>query len=354
MNHLTADAIALLKDLIATPSLSREEGPTADRIATYLHERNVPYRRNGHNVWAMNRHFDPQKPTLLLNSHHDTVKPNPSYTRDPFSPTVDDGKLYGLGSNDAGGCLVSLLATFVHFYDRPDLAYNVVVAATAEEEISGRGGIEQLWPDLPPIAVALVGEPTQMQLAIAEKGLLVLDCVVKGRAGHAARNEGDNAIYKALPAIQWFQTYQYPKLSPLLGPVKQTVTIIGAGSQHNVVPDTCTFTADVRVTEQYTLEEVLGIVRDALPGVEVTPRSVRLRSSGIAPAHPLVQAGLALGHTTYGSPTLSDQALMPVPSLKCGPGHSERSHTADEFIYLHEIDEGIAGYVAMLERFFTP
>ncbi|MEZ0611433.1 M20 family metallo-hydrolase [Fibrella sp. WM1] len=350
---LVNDAVSLLKDLIATPSLSRDEGPTADRIATYLAEHGVPYGRNGHNVWAKNRHFDPAKPTLLLNSHHDTVKPNASYTRDPFSPTVADGKLYGLGSNDAGGCLVSLLATFVHFYDRADLSHNLVMAASAEEEISGRGGIEQLWPDLPPIDLAIVGEPTQMQLAIAEKGLLVLDCTVRGRAGHAARNEGDNAIYKALPAIHWFQTYEYPRVSPLLGPVKQTVTIINAGSQHNVVPDTCTFAVDVRVTEQYTLEEVLDIVRANVPTVEVTPRSVRLRSSGIAVEHPLVQAGLALGRTTYGSPTLSDQALMPVPSLKCGPGHSERSHTADEFIYLHEIEEGIAGYVALLDRFLA-
>lgn len=351
--NLTTDAITLLKDLIATPSLSRDEGPTADLVAAYLGRHGIPSYRNGHNVWAKNRHFDDRKPTLLLNSHHDTVKPNASYTRDPFAPAVEDGKLYGLGSNDAGGCLVSLLAAFVHFHDRPDLSHNLVVAATAEEEISGRGGIEQLWPDLPPIAVALVGEPTQMQLAIAEKGLLVLDCVVRGRAGHAARDEGDNAIYKALAAIQWFQTYQYPKVSPLLGPVKQTVTIINAGTQHNVVPDVCTFTVDVRVTEQYTLEEVLDIVRTNVPDAEVTPRSVRLRSSGIAPEHPLVQAGLALGRHTYGSPTLSDQALIPVLSLKCGPGHSERSHTADEFIYLSEIEAGIAGYVALLERFLA-
>jgi acetylornithine deacetylase len=350
---LAADAISLLTALIATPSFSREEGPTADLIATYLNQQDISFLRNGHNVWAKNRHFDPQKPTLLLNSHHDTVRPNASYTRDPFSPTLEDGKLYGLGSNDAGGCLVSLLGTFVHFYNRPNLSHNLVVAATAEEEISGRGGIEQLWPDLPPITVALVGEPTQMQLAIAEKGLLVLDCTVRGRAGHAARNEGENAIYKAMAAIQWFRSYRYPKVSPLLGPVKQTVTIINAGTQHNVIPDTCSFTADVRVTEQYTLEEVLHIIRTNVPEAEVTPRSVRLRSSGIAINHPLAQAGLALGRTAYGSPTLSDQALIPVPSLKCGPGHSERSHTADEFIYVHEIEDGIAGYVAMLERFLS-
>ena len=348
LTALVNDAVDLLQALIATPSLSREEGPTADLIEAYLSRNGIAGQRVGNNVWAMNQHVDPQKPTLLLNSHHDTVKPNASYTRDPFAPTIDEGKLYGLGSTDAGGCLVSLLGTFVHFYNRTDLAYNLVMAASAEEEISGRGGIELLLPHLPPIDVALVGEPTQMQLAIAEKGLLVLDCTVHGRAGHAARDEGENAIMKAMPDLHWFQTFQYPNVSPLLGPVKQSVTIIQAGTQHNVVPDTCTFTVDVRVTEQYTLEEVLAIVRDNVKA-EVTPRSVRLRSSGIAVDHPLVQSGLALGRSTYGSPTLSDQALLPMPSLKCGPGHSERSHTADEFIYLHEIEEGIAGYVAMLE-----
>ena len=351
---LTNAAVDLLKALIATPSMSREEGPTADLIAAFLTQHGVANERVGHNVWAKNRHFDPKQPTLLLNSHHDTVRPNASYTRDPFAPAVEDGKLYGLGSNDAGGCLVSLLATFVQYYDRFDLTHNLVMAATAEEEISGRGGggIESLLPHLPLIDVALVGEPTQMNLAIAEKGLLVLDCTVRGRAGHAARNEGENAITNAMPDLTWFQTYQYPKISPLLGSVKQSVTIIQAGTQHNVVPDTCIFTVDVRVTEQYTLEEILVIIRDHVQA-EVTPRSVRLRSSGIAVDHPLVQAGLAPGRTTYGSPTLSDQALLPMPSLKCGPGHSERSHIADEFIYLSEIEEGIVGYVAMLERFLV-
>ena len=349
---LAENAIALLKQLISTPSMSREEGPTADLIVAYFGQNGIAHERLGHNVWAKNRHFDPARPTLLLNSHHDTVKPNPSWTRDPFAATVEGDVLYGLGSNDAGGCLVSLLATFVALYDRTDLSHNLVIAATAEEEISGWGGIESLLPHLPPLAVAIVGEPTQMQLAIAEKGLLVLDCAVTGRAGHAARDEGENALYKALPAIQWFQTYAYPKVSPLLGPVKQSVTIIQAGTQHNVVPDVCTFTVDVRVTEQYTLEEVLAIVRANISAT-VTPRSVRLRPSGIAQDHPLVQAGLALGLRTYGSPTLSDQALLTqhgrvIPSLKCGPGHSERSHTADEFVLLSEIEAGIAGYLALL------
>ena len=351
---LAENAITLLKAMIATPSMSREEGPTADLIAHYLGQNGIEPERLGHNIWAKNRHFDPGKPSLLLNSHHDTVKPNPSWTRDPFTPTVEGDVLYGLGSNDAGGCLVSLLATFVHLYNRTDLSHNLVMAATAEEEISGRGGIESLLPHLPPLAVAIVGEPTQMQLAIAEKGLLVLDCMVQGRAGHAARDEGENALYKALPAIQWFQHYAYPKVSPLLGPVKQSVTIIQAGTQHNVVPDVCTFTVDVRVTEQYTLEDILAIVRENVPALAtVTPRSVRLRPSGIALNHPLVQAGLALGRTTYGSPTLSDQALLTqdgrvIPSLKCGPGHSERSHTADEFVLLSEIEAGIAGYIDLL------
>ncbi len=348
---LTAGAVALLKTLIATPSLSREEAQTANLIVTYLAQNGVVSYRVGNNVWAKNWRFDPLKPTLLLNSHHDTVKTNPAYTRNPFEPTMQNGKLYGLGSNDAGGCLVALLATFVYFYHQT-LPYNLVMAATAEEEISGWNGIESLLPHLPPLALAIVGEPTEMNLAIAEKGLLVLDCTVRGVAGHAARDEGENAITKAMPALRWFQTYQYPRVSPVLGPVKQSVTVIQAGTQHNTVPATCTFVVDVRVTEQYTLEEVLDIIRANVPEVEVVPRSVRLRPSGIALAHPLVQAGVALGQRTYGSPTLSDQALLPVPSVKCGPGHSARSHMADEFIFLDEIGAGIRGYVAWLERFF--
>ncbi|MBC8156256.1 MAG: M20/M25/M40 family metallo-hydrolase, partial [Bacteroidetes bacterium] len=258
---LQQDALSLLKQLIATPSFSREESQTADLIHAFLTERGIPAQRKKNNVWAQNRHFDPAKPTLLLNSHHDTVKPNPSWTLDPFAPLERDGKLYGLGSNDAGGCLVSLIATFCHFYERSALAYNLVLVASAEEEISGRDGLELVLGELPPIHLAVVGEPTQMQLAIAEKGLLVLDCIAHGRSGHAARDEGENAIYKALRDIQWLTTYQFPKISPVLGPVKLSVTIINAGTQHNVVPDTCTFTVDVRVTEQYTLEEIVAIIR---------------------------------------------------------------------------------------------
>lgn len=346
---LTEAAIDLLKRLIATPSFSREEDRTALLIEDFLTDQGIPFERKNNNVWALNRHFDPTKPTLLLNSHHDTVKPNPSWTLDPFEPLEQDGKLFGLGSNDAGGCLVSLLAAFCWFYDRPNLRYNIVMAATAEEEISGREGLELITADLPPISFAIVGEPTEMQLAVAEKGLLVLDCTAHGRSGHAARNEGENAIYKAIQDINWITTHQFPKVSPTLGPIKMSVTIINAGTQHNVVPDACTFTVDVRVTEQYTLEEIIETVRANVQS-EVKPRSIRLKPSSIPVDHPIVQAGLALGRTTYGSPTTSDQALLDCPSLKCGPGDSGRSHTANEFIYLHEIEQGVQGYIAMLEQ----
>lgn len=346
---LSADALALLKRLIATPSLSRQEDQTAAHIEAFFAEKRIPCQRLKNNVWAQNHHFDPAKPTILLNSHHDTVKPNPSWTLDPFQPLEQDDKLVGLGSNDAGGCLVALLATFAYFYNRPGMAYNIVMAATAEEEISGRDGLELLLPELPPISFAIVGEPTEMQLAIAEKGLLVLDCTARGVSGHAARNEGENAIYNAIQDIVWLTTYQFPKVSPTLGPVKLSVTIINAGTQHNVVPDTCTYTIDVRVTEQYTLEEVIETIR-ANVQADVKPRSIRLKPSSIPADHPIVRAGLALGRHTYGSPTTSDQAVLNCPSLKCGPGHSGRSHSADEFIYLHEISEGVQGYIQMLEQ----
>lgn len=346
---LPADALALLKRLIATPSFSREEDQTARHIDAFFQEKHIPCERLKNNVWARNHYFDPAKPTILLNSHHDTVRPNPSWTLNPFEPLVRDEKLFGLGSNDAGGCLVSLLTTFAWFYDRPDMAYNLVMAATAEEEISGRDGLELLLADLPPISFAIVGEPTEMQLAIAEKGLLVLDCTAHGVSGHAARNEGENAIYKAIQDINWLTTYQFPTISPTLGPIKLSVTIINAGTQHNVVPDTCTFTIDVRVTEQYTLEEVIDTIRANIQS-DVKPRSIRLKPSSIPADHPIVQAGLALGRHTYGSPTTSDQAVLNCPSLKCGPGHSGRSHSADEFIYLQEITEGITGYIQMLEQ----
>ena len=349
IQQLTADALGLLKRLIAQPSFSREEDRTAALIEDFFRAKSISFERLLNNVWAKNRYFDPTKPTVLLNSHHDTVKPNPSWTLDPFTPFEADGKLFGLGSNDAGGCLVSLLATFVYFYDQPDLNHNLVMAASAEEEISGKNGLELLLPHLPPISFAIVGEPTDMQLAIAEKGLLVLDCTAPGKSGHAARDEGENAIYVAMQDIAWLTSYQFPKVSPVLGPVKLSVTMIHAGSQHNVVPDTCLFTVDARVTEQYTLETVIETIRANVKSV-VQPRSVRLKPSSIPADHAIVRAGLALGRHTYGSPTTSDQAVLDCPSLKCGPGHSGRSHSADEFIYLREIGEGVSGYIQMLEQ----
>jgi acetylornithine deacetylase len=348
LSELTSDAIELLKTLISIPSISREENRTADTIEAFLQKRDVKTHRKHNNIWAYNRYFDVTKPTLLLNSHHDTVKPNAGYTLDPFSPIVQDGKLYGLGSNDAGGALTSLIATFLYFYDMPNLTYNIVLAATAEEEISGKNSLECILPELGTLEFAIVGEPTLMQLAVAEKGLMVIDCISHGKSGHAAREEGENAIYKAMNDIVWFRTFRFPKVSEWLGKVKMSVTIIQAGTQHNVVPDTCKFTVDVRVTECYRNEEILEIIRENVKS-EVTPRSIRLKPSSISMSHPIVKQGLALGRKPYGSPTSSDQALLDIPSLKLGPGDSARSHTADEFIYLSEIEEGIALYVKMLE-----
>ncbi|MXV14470.1 M20 family metallo-hydrolase [Hufsiella ginkgonis] len=345
---LAHQAIALLTQLIATPSFSKEEDQTAQLIERFLQESGVLTHRLIHNIWARNRYFDASKPTILLNSHHDTVKPNPGYTKDPFNPVIEDGKLYGLGSNDAGGCLVSLIAAFLNFFQRRDLAYNLVLAATAEEEISGKNGIELLVPQLGALDFAIVGEPTGMHLAIAEKGLMVLDCTSYGTAGHAAREEGDNAIYKAIKDIEWFRTYRFPRESESFGPVKMSVTIIQAGTQHNVVPATCSFTVDVRVTDAYRNEEVLEIIRSNV-SCEVKPRSTRLKPSSISRDHPIVLSGLKLGRETYGSPTTSDQALLDIPSLKVGPGDSARSHSADEYIHIAEIEEGIKLYIRLLE-----
>jgi acetylornithine deacetylase len=349
--QITADAIVLLKQLIATQSFSREENLTSDILEEFFRERNMPFRRKINNLWARNKHFNAELPTVLLNSHHDTVKPNSSWTLNPFEPLIKDGKLFGLGSNDAGGCLVSLLATFCYFYHRNDLKFNLLFVASAEEEISGVNGLELLIKenDLHEISFAIVGEPTQMQLAIAEKGLMVVDCIAHGKAGHAAREEGDNAIYKALKDINWIQNYEFPKVSTVLGKMKMSVTMINAGKQHNVVPDTCTFTIDCRITEQYTLQETLEIIRQYIDS-EVNARSIRLKPSSISENHPIVQAGLLMGRKTYGSPTTSDQAVLVCQSLKMGPGHSERSHTADEFIYLVEIEEGIDLYIKMLSK----
>jgi acetylornithine deacetylase len=348
MEKLQNDAVALLKELITISSFSREEDKTADVIERFLRERNVKTQRKGNNIWAYNAQFDASKPTLLLNSHHDTVKPNSGYTRNPFSPDVEEGKLYGLGSNDAGGCLVSLIATFLYYYNTENLTYNLCLAATAEEEISGLNGLESILPELGSLDFAIVGEPTLMNLAIAERGLMVLDCEVHGKAGHAAREEGDNAIYKALKDIQWFKSYRFAKVSELFGPLKMSVTVINAGTQHNVVPELCTFTVDVRVTDAYTNEEVLKIIKNNVD-CTVKPRSTRLKPSSIDKDHPIVQSGVRKGKTTYGSPTTSDQALLSIPSVKVGPGDSARSHMADEYVYVQEILDGIRDYVEMLK-----
>ena len=348
-SELYSEAVALLKMLIAQSSFSKEEEKTADIIAAFLDSKGVPAHRLQNNVWARNKYFDPAKPSILLNSHHDTVKPNKAYTLDPFDPLERDGRLYGLGSNDAGGCLVSLIATFLHFFEDKDLSHNLILAASAEEEISGHNGIELLLPMLGKIEWGIVGEPTKLQLAVAEKGLLVLDCLSHGKAGHAAREEGDNAIYKALKDIEWFHTYRAPKVSELLGPVKMSVTVIDTDNRaHNVVPSQCHFVVDVRVNECYTFEDLLDIIRSHV-SCEITPRSLRMRSSGIALDHPIVQSGRRLGRTCYGSPTTSDKALMPFPALKTGPGDSARSHTADEYIFLEEIAAGINGYIDLLK-----
>jgi acetylornithine deacetylase len=349
LDKLKQDAVELLKGLIRIESFSKQEDRTAELINQFLVDRGVQTHRLKNNVWAFNKNYDPKKPTILLNSHHDTVKPNPGYTNDPFDPFVKDGKLYGLGSNDAGGCLVSLIATFMHFYSNDKLKYNFVIAATAEEEISGFDGLELVYPELGEIDFAIVGEPTTFDIAVAEKGLMVLDCTAKGKAGHAAREEGDNAIYKAIKDIEWIRNYRFEKVSPHLGPMKMSVTIINAGYQHNVVPENCTFTIDVRITEMYKNEEVLKIIEDNIDS-EVKPRSVRLRPSFIDPEHPLVKAAIKHGANPYGSPTTSDQALVPVPSVKMGPGKSERSHTANEYIWISEIEEGIEKYVKILSE----
>ena len=341
---LYSDAVALLRDLIRIPSPSREEAGTAERLAAFLSDSGIETHRKKNNVWAFNRHYDPAKPTILLNSHHDTVRPNSGYTRDPYDPAIEGDRLYGLGSNDAGASGVSLLAAFRHFYDREEMKYNLCVAITAEEENSGSDGLECVLPELGPLDFAIVGEPTQMQLAIAARGLMVVDCTARGRSGHAAREEGDNAIYKAMQDIEWFRSYRFPKVSELFGAVKMTVTIISAGTQHNVVPAECRFVVDVRTTDAYTNEETVEIVRRHMRS-EAVPRSTRIRASAVAPEHPLVGAAAALGVERFVSPTTSDMALMAFPSLKMGAGDSARSHTADEYVLRSEVEQGVEGYI---------
>lgn len=346
---LSAEALEVLQQLISIPSLSKEEDKTAEFIEQFLQGKGIKVHRHKNNVWAFNQYYNPLLPTILLNSHHDTVKPNSGYTLDPFTPIIQDGKLYGLGSNDAGGALVSLMATFLYFFDKENLKYNFIYAATAEEENSGLDGVESILGQLGAIEFAIVGEPTEMHLAIAEKGLMVVDCEASGTSSHAAHSNEDNAIYNALQDIEWIKNYRFPKVSEALGEVKMTVTVINAGKLHNMVPNNCTFTIDVRTTDQYSNREVLEIIQQNIKS-KAEARSFRLNSSSIDIDYPVVKAGLELGRKTYGSPTTSDQAVIPYPSLKMGPGLSSRSHSSDEFIYVDEIHEGVAIYIQLLSK----
>jgi acetylornithine deacetylase len=339
-------AVELLKQLIFIPSFSREEAVAADFLENFLIKENFHPHRKGNNIWLLSPHWEDTKPTLLLNSHIDTVKPVSGWTKDPFFPLEENGKLYGLGSNDAGASLVSLLQVFSLLTSK-EQPNNFIFLASCEEEIAGMGGIESVLPELPPVSLAVVGEPTGMQPAIAERGLMVLDGIVRGKSGHAAREEGENAIYKALPVIEWFKNLRFPLESDLLGPVKTTVTLIQAGTQHNVIPDACHFTVDVRSNGLYTNEQLFEEMATHC-GCEIKARSFRLNPSWISRDNPLIHKAEALGLNSFGSPTLSDQALMPFPSLKIGPGNSARSHTADEFVYLQEINEAINLYVSLL------
>ena len=350
LKKLTNEAISLLKKLIETPSFSSEEDKTALLIENWFKDHQIPFQRDRNNIWAVNKYFDESKPSLLLNSHHDTVKPNSAYTKNPFEAIVEDGKLYGLGSNDAGGCLVSLIATFTYFYHQENLKYNLVIVASAEEESSGENGLNSMLSIIPKIDVAIVGEPTLMNLAVAEKGLVVFDAVVEGTASHAAHPNNDNPIYKLIDVMQWFKDFTFEKKSPTLGDVKMTVTQINAGKQHNVVPANVDLVIDVRVNDSYSNQEIAQILQEKAPCAKIIPRSLRLNSSSISSEHELVKAGISIGRKTYGSPTLSDQSVLSCQSLKLGPGDSTRSHSADEFIYITEIEEGIAIYVELLNR----
>jgi acetylornithine deacetylase len=349
METNTQKAIQLLQDLISIQSFSSQEDQTANRIEEWFKEHEIPFKRSNNNVYAFNHYFDKSKPTLLLNSHHDTVRPNRAYTRDPYQPDIVDGKLYGLGSNDAGGALVSLIAVFTRFYAQKDLNYNLVMVASAEEESSGKNGLNSVLPLLPTIDVAIVGEPTLMKLAISEKGLVVFDVKVKGTAGHAAHPNDNNPILKSIEVLQWLENFTFDRSSETLGDVKLTVTQINAGSQHNVVPAEVHIVVDVRVNDQYSNQEITDLLQAEAP-CEITPRSLRLNSSSIPKNHPLVKAGMELNRPTYGSPTLSDQSVLSCPSLKLGPGDSTRSHTADEYIFVDEINEAINLYISILNK----
>lgn len=346
--ELYYEAIDTLKGMVSRPSFSRDEAAVADFLQQSWQAAGHTVHRKGNNLWITAPGFAPEKPTLLLNSHIDTVKPASGWTKDPFHPEEsEDEKLYGLGSNDAGASVVSLYAAFSLLTGK-EQAYNLIFLASSEEEVSGKNGLESVLPDLPPIAFAIVGEPTGMQPAVAEKGLMVLDCVSIGKAGHAARNEGINAITLAIKDIEWFNSHQFPEKSDFLGPVKMSVTIIHAGTQHNVVPDRCEFTVDIRTNEFYPNEKLFELIKEQV-GCEVKARSFRLNSTRTDLSHPFVQRAILMGKEPFGSPTLSDQALMPFPSVKIGPGNSARSHAADEYIGLPEIREAIDTYVRLLD-----
>ena len=350
IKKLQSEALELLQSLITTQSFSKEEEPTAEILSKWLADRGVAVKRDLNNVWATNKYFDESKPTILLNSHHDTVKPNQAYTRNPFEAKIEGDKLYGLGSNDAGGCLVGLMSAFVYFYNKENLKYNFVLAATAEEEISGENGIAYMQNIMPKIDVAIVGEPTLLDLAIAEKGLVVFDGKVTGTPGHAAHIPNhQNPIFKALKDLEWINSYKFPKVSDFLGEVKMTVSQINAGNQHNVVPSELSFVIDCRVTDQYSNSEIAEIIA-ANTECDVIPRSLRLNSSSLDPNHELVKAGISLGKNTYGSPTLSDQCRLSCQSVKLGPGDSLRSHSADEFIYVQEVKDGVDFYIKILSE----
>lgn len=346
INELYKDSIDLLRKMISVPSFSREEDDVVETIIDFLNTKELSYERSLNNIILKSPHWKNRNPTLLLNSHIDTVKASEKWTKNPFIPVEEEGRLYGLGSNDAGASVVSLLAAF-RFLIKKKQKYNIVLLISAEEEISGKNGIEHVLKELPPISFGIAGEPTQMQMAVAEKGLMVLDCVCHGESGHAARSEGVNAIYLAMQEIEWFKCFNFPEQSNYLGDVKMSVTQINAGSQHNVVPDRCHFVVDVRTTDRYSNEEILHIIKENTI-CDVTPRSTRLNSSFAPIEHPIIVSGQKNGMTTFGSPTLSDMALMPFPSLKIGPGNSARSHTADEYIRLDEIKEGIEKYIKIL------
>jgi acetylornithine deacetylase len=340
------EAVELLEKLISIPAMSRDEEKRAKYLTSWFEKRGIEVHREMNNLWCVSPGYDPKKPTILLNSHIDTVKPVDGWDHDPFHPHNNGERLVGLGSNDAGASLVCLIQAF-RILSKVPQSYNLILGVTAEEEITGKNGIEALLPVLPRIDLGIVGEPTGMQPAVAEKGLMVLDCTVHGKAGHAARNEGDNAIYKSLDAIRWFQQKKFPEQSNFLGPVKMTVTMVHAGTQHNVVPDKCEFVVDVRINEFYSPELLFEDICKEAP-CEVKARSFRLNSSRIDPGHPVVISCLEHGRVPYGSPTLSDQARMPFTTLKLGPGESARSHTANEFILLDEIQEGIDLYLDIL------